>query len=419
MLQDSITVHASPYLIRGLAKWPVMRIGSLGAFVRKEQPARWDPESQVIYPPTIVLDFVKGFETQLSFEDYLMDSEGFSEEQALAMAHKLQTKIVSGLSESSYFVIPGLGKLSQTANREFSFYTEETALQLLDEHAFGLRKVGAKREKPALTPVAEKELVMKALPKEKTSPRDRLFGWKFFLVVALLGSLGVLLVQYGPWNVQLFSTDPGPSMVSSQPESVTGIENQQPATTEQESDYTNDTSEGVSPDSVLEEIFPASSEFAASDNESGRSSDTIDPQEKSTESSGVTQRRGAPIASAEPLTRGMSSGQASSANQPVGDMGVFRGGDSASRRILAPIRHYHLIAGSFVDASRAQQFVNRLKDEGYDAIILFPEEGSGEPHRVSIYRDSDRQKVAAYADKLKQMGRQGGWVYAERSATTE
>lgn len=97
-------------------------------------------------------------------------------------------------------------------------------------------------------------------------------------------------------------------------------------------------------------------------------------------------------------------------------MGVFRGGDQlAVSRGLPPIQLYHLIAGSFNSATRAQQFVIQLKREGYDAFVLAPKEGSGEPHRVSIYRDGDRVKVASYADKLKQMGRQAGWVYAERS----
>lgn len=410
--QHSSTVQA---LIRALSKWPVLRLEELGTFVRKEQPARWDPEKNVIFPPTVVLDFVKGFGTQLSFSDYLIDSEGLSQEDASSMAHNLQTKIVSGINESGAYLIDGLGKISKTASGEFAFYTEESILEFLDDHSFGLRKVEATRTSTiGILPneAQGKHISMKALSKETTSPNKRLTGWKFFLVFALFGILGALVVQYGPWDVtSFFKQGQAEATISALDESSSegfGDSIVEAPSTEQAITKSEPT---LTPEVLTSEENAASTEALQQELE-------VTPVTELENAASNSERRGAPIASAStPVTRGIeNTTNSKSTESPVGDMGVFRGGDSdPAARMLPPIRYFHLIAGSFNNAGRAQEFVNQMKQEGYDAFILFPEEGSGEPHRVSIYRNDDRQKVASYAEKLKEMGRQAGWVFAERS----
>lgn len=403
-------------LIRALSKWPVLRLGDVGTFIRKEQPARWDPEKNVIYPPSVVLDFVKGFSSQLTFFDYLVDNEGFSQEEALLVAHNLQTKIVSGLTQSGLYLLDGLGKISKTASGEFAFYTEESILEHLDDHSFGLRKVKASRKgNTGITPQEAhgKHISMKALSKENTPPNKRLTGWKFFLVIALFGALGALVVQYGPWDASsLFQRETPVPTIAVQDEVVPEVYQNESSTGDSSSNQDITRTETAQiPDAPISEEIAASSE-----NES--QAPEVTPSEELENAASSTERRGAPIASASiPITRGIDeSTNGKTSDSPVGDMGVFRGNDSESAaRMLPPIRYFHLIAGSFNNAGRAQEFVNQMKQEGYDAFILFPEEGSGEPHRVSIYRNDDRQKVAAYAEKLKEMGRQAGWVFAERA----
>lgn len=414
ILQHSTTVQA---LIRALSKWPVLRLGELGTFVRKEQPARWDPEKNVIFPPTVVLDFVKEFGAQLSFSDYLIDSEGFSQEEAGSMAHNLQTKIVSGITESGTYLIDGLGKISKTTSGEFAFFTEESILEFLDDHSFGLRKVEAHRTSTAGMKPHEaqgKHISMKALSKEKTSPNKRLTGWKFFLVIALLGALGALVVQYGPWDVASFF------MQSKSESTISTVEE----SSQPEDQFSNTLSPDSTPEQAITKSEPTINPNALSTEEDAASSEEMQqepgaaPTPELENAASNSERRGAPIASAStPTTRGVDNSPASTTTEsPVADMGVFRDGSSdPAARMLPPIRYFHLIAGSFNNAGRAQEFVNQMKQEGYDAFILFPEEGSGEPHRVSIYRNDDRQKVSAYAEKLKEMGRQAGWVFAERS----
>ncbi len=416
IFHHSTTVQA---LIRALSKWPVLRLGDLGTFVRKEQPARWDPEKNVIFPPTVVLDFVKEFGAQLSFSDYLIDSEGFSQEEAGSMAHNLQSRIVSGISESGAYQIDGLGKISTTASGEFAFYTEESILEFLDDHSFGLRKVDASRTStPGMQPneTQGKHISMKALSKEPTSPNKRLTGWKFFLVIALFGMLGALVVQYGPWDVSTFFKQ---EMAGAPISAIDGSSSESRPNNDSvvEMPYTEQAITKSEP-TLTPEVLP-SEENAASTEELRQEPDAT-PFAEQENAASSSERRGSPIASAStPSTRGIEGPRNSQpTGSPVGDMGVFRGDASApSARMLPPIRYFHLIAGSFNNAGRAQEFVNQMKQEGFDAFILFPEEGSGEPHRVSIYRNDDRQKVAAYADKLKEMGRQAGWVFAERSFT--
>ncbi|MDP5169344.1 MAG: SPOR domain-containing protein [Bacteroidia bacterium] len=398
MAHSSINPSTAAFLLRGLSALPILRIGELGSFVRMEQPARWDPDSGIIYPPTIALDFNKGFPTQYDFESYLIDKEGIPTDLAKELAYKLQEQIVSELTEKGMFDIPGLGKLTRTSSGEFSFHTDEQALQVLDNQSFGLKKVQANRHKSIEgTPtIPVKKHEMNTLSKEKITPKDRLLGWKFFLVIALLGALGFLIAKYSP----LGFGDPSSTMVKADPSTM-----EMPVTSDDENSST-----GISSDEDptlarrISELENAASDSPISDQEAAPLIDSSTSE---------------PIASSQANTRGgiPANSNPMADNSPVGDMGVFRSGESgeSASRMLAPIQNYHLIAGSFNNVARAQEFVSQLKTEGYDAIILFAEDGSGEPHRVSIYRDSDRQKVSAYAEKLKQMGRQAGWVYAERS----
>lgn len=257
---------------------------------------------------------------------------------------------------------------------------------------------------------------MKALSKEKTSPNKRLTGWKFFLVIALFGALGALVVQYGPWDVSsFFKQNQAESTITALDESLPTGDRLNDSVVENPS---HEQAITKSEPTLDPEVF-TSGENAASLEELREDPDAT-PNTELENAASSSERRGAPIASAStPVTRGIENSTNSKATEsPVADMGVFRGGESEpAARMLPPIRYFHLIAGSFNNAGRAQEFVNQMKQEGYDAFILFPEEGSGEPHRVSIYRNDDRQKVAAYAEKLKEMGRQAGWVFAERSFT--
>lgn len=414
MTAPALRTSSIQFLIKGLKKWPVLRIGQVGTFIRKEQPARWDPEKNVIFPPAIVLDFVKGFESQFSFLDYLLNEEQMSEDEGTAMAQQLQEMIVEGLSENRTFRLEGLGKITKTESGEFSFYTDESVIQDLDDHSFGLLAVKATRKDPlGIHPATTKDnpISMNVPTGNSPSQGRRFLGWKFFLVLALLLALGGLTVQYGPWDINL-------NPFSSQPDYSAATEEQLPDSATPSSQQAGESVIAVSSDS---DISSSPSDGIAAPEET----ETEDPETPSVEESSqdpaeLSQRRGPLPAESQPLDQTIrdAGNQIASAetDQPVGDMGIFRGGGSEEvSRVLAPIRYYHLIAGSFNNASRAQEFVSQMKEEGYDAFVLFPQEGSGEPHRVSIYRDGDRQKVSSYADKLKQMGRQAGWVYAERS----
>ncbi len=381
-------------LIRGLAQWPVLRLGDLGCFLRKEQPARWDPEQGVIYPPTVALDFVRGFASQPDFVQYLVEKEGLSLQTARELAYKLQKQVVQALADKGKFQFPGLGSLSQTASGEFSFHTDEQALQTLDIQSFGLKKVKAARKSTASAlPVSQKNHEMNTLSKEK-SAKDRLFGWKFFLVVVLMGALSGLVVKYGPWKL--------PAIWSSTQEAPIAIQPPLP----------QGTLPGDSGDSTSSNTSTQGTQPASSNNQRVSSPETTAGESNLPDSPDTN------LLASETTTRGGVGGNGAApdiSGSPVGDMGVFRGGETeANARMLPAVQNYHLIAGSFNQVSRAEEFVRQLNTEGYDAVILFAEEGSGEPHRVSIYRDSNQQKVAAYAEKLKQTGRLAGWVYAER-----
>lgn len=397
-------------LLEATSRCATLRIGDLGTFVRKEQPARWDPESGVIHPPMIALDFSKTMDGPKTFSDYLHQNAGMNAAAAEEMAYKLQHSIVTGLNTVGSFEIPGFGKITKTASGEFSFYTDELAIQFLDERSFGLRKVKASRTSISAVRTASsgKKHDMKALSTEKISPKGRLFGWKFFLVTALMGALGFLVVQYGPWDFsQLMSSAPfsaensiekSPTVDQPQPADLSaaplGVDDHFPATT-----------------SPLSGVNPAA-ENAASPVDQPTEAGVDTANDNVT----TTQRMSPPLAINDGSTRGVASATNSALlDAPVSDMGVFRGSDSKEvTRGLAPIEAFHLIAGSFNSLEGAQQFVTQLQAEGYDPTILQADQELGEPFRVSIYQNKDRQKVSTYADKLKQMGKKAGWVYAFR-----
>lgn len=412
MSAPSLHISKIYFLTRALIKWPVLRVGEVGTFIRKEQPARWDPDKNLIFPPAVVLDFVKDFESQFTFLNYLTEEEKLPAADAEEMAQQLRSMLRNGLSSNQAFHMEGLGKITRTERGAFSFFTEESVIADLDDQSFGLLPASAARTEPTgLFPVSKGNRIPMKVSASGTPPPSgkRPTGWKFFLVAGLLITLCGLTLEFGPWDISYRIFSHQTEFVSVSEESIpdAAMPTSQQAGASEDSDpdkreIASTPSEGIA--APPEEVEAPDSLFSVQ--QASPATDNSDP--KRGIQSGTVARPAEPpqdrIAVAQPE------------QQPVGDMGVFRGGDQlAVSRGLPPIQLYHLIAGSFNSATRAQQFVIQLKREGYDAFVLAPKEGSGEPHRVSIYRDGDRVKVASYADKLKQMGRQAGWVYAERS----
>ena len=75
---------------------------------------------------------------------------------------------------------------------------------------------------------------------------------------------------------------------------------------------------------------------------------------------------------------------------------------------------YHLIGGSFKRFEQASAYADAAKADGYDPLIMFPEEGKFNSFRVSIYRSTNKTEVASYNNSVKNQGKKGGWIYEQK-----
>lgn len=70
---------------------------------------------------------------------------------------------------------------------------------------------------------------------------------------------------------------------------------------------------------------------------------------------------------------------------------------------------YHLIAGSYDNYMVALDFSEDMKAKGYHALVIFPDEPTGN-YRVSIYHADNRSEVSAFNQAQKKQGKKHGWV---------
>jgi len=74
---------------------------------------------------------------------------------------------------------------------------------------------------------------------------------------------------------------------------------------------------------------------------------------------------------------------------------------------------YHLIVGSFKTFEQADQHIRKLAAEGIEAVTLFPNSQT-KLYRVSVYHSKNRDEVKAFQANLKRLGKEAGWIYAEK-----
>lgn len=84
----------------------------------------------------------------------------------------------------------------------------------------------------------------------------------------------------------------------------------------------------------------------------------------------------------------------------------------STHTLLAQTNTYHLIVGSYVSFDLADQKIKDLAREGYEAIVVFPND-KAKRYRVSIYHSKTRNEVQSYSAMLKRQGRDAGWIYLE------
>lgn len=70
---------------------------------------------------------------------------------------------------------------------------------------------------------------------------------------------------------------------------------------------------------------------------------------------------------------------------------------------------YHLIIGSYDNYMTALDHADRLKGQGYDALVIFPDKPTGN-YRVSAYHSASRTEVAGFGQNQKRQGKISGWV---------
>ncbi len=74
---------------------------------------------------------------------------------------------------------------------------------------------------------------------------------------------------------------------------------------------------------------------------------------------------------------------------------------------------FYLIRGSYKSHIAATDFAAKMRKEGHQPMILLPSPNDVSRYRVAIYRADVRADVAAYQQKIKNQGKEAGWIFQQ------
>ncbi|MDX2245898.1 MAG: SPOR domain-containing protein [Bacteroidia bacterium] len=412
------------YLASAFRELDVFALPKVGTFRKIQNGARIAEDSSVVFPPEIEIEFSPLSDAKLDLTHYLKDHIHIDPIEAEKIVHNISETILKNLKENGYFEVPKIGILKEDHDHILAFFTYHSEENVLADDFYGLKPVCFIQNNQLVLHQGETPTYMKNDYSAEKTLNFSSVGWKTFLLIALIFTLGFLVLNQGPFIKHRSSLDNG----------ILAIRPLDPPRSFRGDFLTENPEDSIS--LALEESVLADAETDGLDG-AARSSEgdqtlSPNPSSENTESTDTKlfsdntnarlsqEELGTPRGQDLGNTRGVSSregfGQVSNLSvlDTAKEKPNTRSTSSNTARLLSPVKNYHLITGSFGTLSAAQKFVNQLKQDGTDAIILFPAEGSGQTYRVSIYRNSDRSRVEEQGAKLEKLGQKPGWIFEER-----
>lgn len=406
------------YLSSAFRELDAFAIPRIGTFRKLRKGAYIHENKSLVFPPEIEIEFDPVPETDLLLTYYLRDHIHMDAPEAVEIVERISETILSFLRKNGYFEIPNIGVLQKNQDESLTFFTLSSEENVLAGDYFGLKPVRFTQHNQLVLHQSENPTYMK---NDRQPEKESFFGsvgWKTFLLIALIFTMGFLIVNQGPFIKHRSSLDngilaikplepprifPGEFFTENQPEILGDTDQQNAEANEGETDLPASTSvepvivdeplaSNTTPDDETESI-PEDQLF--SDNSNARLA-----QEGT--SRGMT--RGAESTDSYNQVKHLSVLDTSTENE--NSNGITRSNTSSVT--------YHLIAGSFSTLTSAKKFMAELDKNDTEAIILFPPEGSSQTYRISIYRNSQKKRVEEFAAKLEKLGKKSGWIYEEK-----
>jgi hypothetical protein len=199
-----------------------LHIPGLGSFTVREEPARFDPESKLLFAPRPVIFFnnTDRTENNAAFVRFLAEEMGVDEEIAAADFARFCENFRTDLEQHEIAVLPGVGRLVRRGEGELAYTPESSLLELLppvawhDDDANVATAIAAPRKaknKPRPEPVAAvvaapvlpdtvepvapaiTETVTEEESEEMETTRDR---WWLYAILLLAAGILALLYSY-------------------------------------------------------------------------------------------------------------------------------------------------------------------------------------------------------------------------------
>ncbi|MCB0836446.1 MAG: hypothetical protein KDD99_07235 [Bacteroidetes bacterium] len=403
------------YLTGAFRDLNAFSIPGLGTFHKAYKEASFDETHLQFLPPSMEIVFKQHSNEGLDLSNYLTSYLQIHHLEARQIVSDIHLIILSSLEENGYFEIPAVGTLHKTANHNLEFLMFSASENALADEYFGLEPVRFSRKSELMLQQSDNPTYMNNPNNPEKSLNFSSVGWKTFLLVALIFTLGFLIVDQGPFVIHRSSL--GKDMLQ--------VRNVEP--TRVNGDFMAINRTPVEENAVNKSEEPEDSELLdgnqrQTEDRSLNAGDTPEPvivddprvarKAKSEESFDESQM----------ATRGGSGSEtqrlANPVDKPVNLSVLDTANDdqntsNQTARLMPQTINYHLIAASFNTLQSAQNYIDNLSEGSLDAIILLPPEGSSQTYRISIYRSKDKNKVESFKTKLEKLGRKSGWIYKE------
>jgi hypothetical protein len=397
------------YLTSAFRDLDTFSVSDLGTFRKEYREAFWDEMNSQFLPPRLEVVFEQNVYEGMDLGIYLHSYLQLPQLDSQKLVLDIRNTIFSQIEKLGYFEIPEVGTLEKTAGNNLEFFMLSATDNALDDDFFGLEPVRFSKKTEIMLQQSDNPTFMNNQNNPERSVNLSSVGWKTFLLIALIFTLGFFVVDQGPFVIHRSSLNEDMLQVRN---IIPPRHNDLLAMNERDEtkDGGNTNQIGSEESEPIEEEIEIPEEEAINP-ENTPIPDTVDDprdQVRNAETPIQEQPVNSEIARLpKPVEKPINLSILDTANKK---QMATRGGEELMPE--APT-NYHLIAASFKTIGSAQEYLEEMNENNLDAIILMPPQGSSQTYRISIYRNRDRLKVQNFKDKLEKLGRKSGWIYKE------
>lgn len=399
------------YIKSVLQEASALAVPGIGTLHRRPRSPRIDTATGRILPPRVDLDFSPEVDRSVTLSDQLVTYLHLPRTEAQAIEAEVAQALRERLKSGEAYHLQGLGYLKPGQDGQPTFSPEASAWSDLAGEYFGLQPVGM-AEMPIRTislSNAENDSSMKQ--SGTYSPKSsRGIGWKTFLLLLLLPTLGASLVWLGPFSKPRTSLLIGARDSIAPPPEDLHTDNELPVGGEPIilSEASPVESETMEPEDATAE--PATEAVATS---------TEPPVRRSESTVEETVTPGSDLLSSETESEG--------AVGHLNQLQTTEAATTASNARLAGSRTrgmpdqaeesgptYYLVVASLTSEEGAQEKMSELRDKGYNPTQLISPQEDHLIYRIAVFGSANRSKVEEMSQALKQRGFQAPWIYTRK-----